>query len=176
MHPSPHPNPHPNPHPDANPNPNPNLNPTPHQVHPAWNKAESDQLFDLCRRLDLRWPVIHDRFGSATPKPMEQLKERYYDMCNHLLCARAEAGEAEAAGHPLLKYKFDPRQERERKAESERLYYRSAQEVRDEVQRLEHAKALEAKLKLQKKMAKPGGRASGLATLRACLSAQVSGQ
>ena len=44
------------------------------------------------------------------------------------------------------------------------------------MQRLEHAKALEAKLKLQKKMAKPGGRASGLATLRACLSAQVSGQ
>ena len=147
-----------------------------HLVHPAWTKAESDQLFDLCRRLDLRWPVIHDRFGSATPKPMEQLKERYYEMCNRLLCARAEAGEAEAAGHPLLKYKFDPRQERERKAESERLYYRSAQEVRDEVQRLEHAKALEAKLKLQKKMAKPGGRASGLATLRACLSAQVSGQ
>jgi DNA methyltransferase 1-associated protein 1 len=143
-------------------------------VHPAWNKAESDQLFDLCRRLDLRWPVIHDRFVSATPKPMEQLKERYYDMCNHLLSARAEAGEAEAAGHPLLKYKFDPRQERERKAEFERLYHRSAQEVRDEVQRLEQAKALEAKLKLQKKMAKPGGRASGLAALRASLSAQVS--
>jgi DNA methyltransferase 1-associated protein 1 len=147
-----------------------------HLVHPAWNKAESDQLFDLCRRFDLRWPVIHDRFVSATPKPMEQLKERYYDMCNHLLCARAEAGEAEAAGHPLLKYKFDPRQERERKAEFERLYHRSAQEVRDEVQRLEQAKALEAKLKLQKKMAKPGGRASGLAALRASLSAQASRQ
>ena len=145
-------------------------------MHPAWNKVESDQLFDLCCRLDLRWPVIHDRFGSATPKRIEQLKERYYDMCNHLLCARAEAGEAEAAGHPLLKYKFDPRQERERKAEFERLYHRSAQEVRGEVQRLEQAKALEAKLKLQKKMAKPGGRASGLATLRACLSAQVSRQ
>ena len=145
-------------------------------MHPAWNKAESDQLFELCRRFDLRWPVIHDRFVSATPKPMEQLKERYYGICNQLLAARAEAGEAEAAGHPLLKYKFDPRQERERKAEFERLYHRSAQEVRDEVQRLEQAKALEAKLKLQKKMAKPGGRASGLAALRASLSAQASRQ
>ena len=92
-----------------------------------------------------------------------------------LVIAALVARESEA-GHPLLKYKFDPRQERERKAEFERLYHRSAQEVRGEMQRLEQAKALEAKLKLQKKMAKPGGRASGVAALRACLSAQVSGQ
>jgi DNA methyltransferase 1-associated protein 1 len=76
-----------------------------HLVHPAWNKAESDLLFELCRRFDLRWPVIHDRFESPTPKPVEQLKERYYDMCKNLLAARAEAGEAEAAAHPLLKFK-----------------------------------------------------------------------
>ena len=44
------------------------------------------------------------------------------------------------------------------------------------MQRLEQAKALEAKLKLQKKMAKPGGRASGLAALRASLSAQANRQ
>ena len=106
----------------------------------------------------------------------EQLKERYYDMCKNLLNARSEAGDAEAAGHPLLKFKYDPRLDRERKAEFERLYHRTDQEVRDEVQRLEQAKALEAKLKLQKKMAKPGGRASGLAALRASLSAQASRQ
>ena len=101
---------------------------TKHLAHPAWEKAESDLLFELCRRFDLRWPVIHDRFPKgSTPRTMEQLKERYYGICNQLLAARAEAGEAEAAGHPLLKYKFDPRQERERKAEFERLYHRSAQ-------------------------------------------------
>lgn len=33
-----------------------------HLVHPSWTKADTDALFDLCRRFDLRWPVIHDRF------------------------------------------------------------------------------------------------------------------
>ena len=91
---------------------------TKHLTHPGWEKSESDELFDLCRRFDLRWPVIHDRFAGAkpdTPRPMEQLKERYYEMCKMLLNARAEQGEAEAAGHPLVKFKFDPRQEKERK-------------------------------------------------------------
>ena len=49
---------------------------TKHLAHPAWEKAESDLLFELCRRFDLRWPVIHDRFPKgSTPRTMEQLKE-----------------------------------------------------------------------------------------------------
>ena len=149
-----------------------------HLTRPGWEKPETDELFDLCRRFDLRWPVIYDRFVGAKPneaRPVEQLKERYYEVCKLLLLARAEEGEAEAAGHPLVKFKFDPRSERERKAEFERLYHRSDQEVREEVHRLEQAKALEAKLKMEKKMVKPGGRASGLAALRASLSAHGFG-
>ena len=45
-----------------------------HLTHPAWDRAESALLFDLCRRFDLRWPVIHDRFPEG--RTMEQLKER----------------------------------------------------------------------------------------------------
>lgn len=149
-----------------------------HLTRPGWEKPETDELFDLCRRFDLRWQVIFDRFVGAKAnegRSMEQLKERYYEVCKQLLLARAEEGEAEAAGHPLVKFKFDLRSEKERKAEFERLYHRTDQEVREEVQRLEQAKALEAKLKMQKKMVKPGGRASGLAALRASLSAHGFG-
>ena len=98
-------------------------------TRPGWEKPETDELFDLCRRLDLRWPVIFDRFVGATKpseaRPVEQLKERYYEVCKLLLLARAEEGEAEAAGHPLVKFKYDPRAERERKAEFERLCRRA---------------------------------------------------
>ena len=203
---------------------------TKHLAHPAWEKAESDLLFELCRRFDLRWPVIHDRFPKgSTPRTMEQLKERYYDMCRKLLAARADADGVEGLGdpaeHPLAKFKYDARAERERKAEFERLYARTEQEVADEVRllppppracprpiarppaapparppapalplarppptssphrpppfaqvrRLEEAKALEAKLKAQKKAQKGGGKAFTLASLKAELSEQGFG-
>lgn len=28
----------------------------------GWTKAETDHLFDLCKRFDLRFIVVHDRF------------------------------------------------------------------------------------------------------------------
>ena len=31
-------------------------------LHQIWSKSETDTLFDLCRRFDMRWPIIHDRF------------------------------------------------------------------------------------------------------------------
>lgn len=41
-----------------------------------WTKEETDQLFDLCERFDLRFIVIADRFPSS--RTVEELKERYY--------------------------------------------------------------------------------------------------
>lgn len=41
-----------------------------------WNKEETDQLFDLCERFDLRFVVIADRF--PTSRSVEELKNRYY--------------------------------------------------------------------------------------------------
>jgi hypothetical protein len=38
-----------------------------HLTHPAWDRTETALLFDLCRRFDLRWPVIHDRFPEGRP-------------------------------------------------------------------------------------------------------------
>lgn len=41
-----------------------------------WTKEETDQLFDLCERFDLRFVVIADRFPSS--RTVEELKDRYY--------------------------------------------------------------------------------------------------
>eukprot|EP00966_Prymnesium_polylepis_P259683 5998032-Prymnesium_polylepis.1 len=61
---------------------------------------------------------------------MEQLKERYYDMCRNLLLARSSAGDGvqDFSEHPLAQFRFDAKHERERKVEFERLYARSAEE------------------------------------------------
>lgn len=42
----------------------------------TWTKEETDQLFDLCERFDLRFVVIADRF--PTSRSVEELKNRYY--------------------------------------------------------------------------------------------------
>lgn len=41
-----------------------------------WTKEETDELFDLCERFDLRFIVIADRFPSS--RTVEELKDRYY--------------------------------------------------------------------------------------------------
>lgn len=41
-----------------------------------WTKEETDQLFELCERFDLRFIVIADRFPSS--RTVEELKDRYY--------------------------------------------------------------------------------------------------
>lgn len=41
-----------------------------------WTKEETDELFDLCERFDLRFILIADRFPSS--RTVEELKDRYY--------------------------------------------------------------------------------------------------
>lgn len=64
-----------------------------------WTREETDHLFDLVQRFDLRclllilalwfyfrWIIIHDRYDKVKYKPrtIEDLKERYYTIANHL--------------------------------------------------------------------------------------------
>lgn len=53
-----------------------------HLTHPAWDKSESALLFELCRRFDLRWPVVHDRFPEgrtcASPAPSAYQHSLYH--------------------------------------------------------------------------------------------------
>ncbi len=41
-----------------------------------WPREHTDHLFDLCRRFDLRWPIIADRFELKPPRAIEDLKVR----------------------------------------------------------------------------------------------------
>lgn len=49
----------------------------------SWSRQETDHLFDLCRRFDLRFIVIRDRWDRSRfpDRSVEDLKERYYEIC-----------------------------------------------------------------------------------------------
>ncbi|XP_062144639.1 SWR1-complex protein 4 isoform X1 [Alnus glutinosa] len=79
---------------------------------PMWSKEETDQLFDLCQRFDLRFIVIADRFPSS--RTVEELKDRYYSVSRAILIARAPSP-GDVSGHPLVKEPYHVSQEVERK-------------------------------------------------------------
>ncbi|KAK7284551.1 hypothetical protein RJT34_19298 [Clitoria ternatea] len=97
---------------------------------PMWSKEETDQLFDLCERFDLRFVVIADRFPSS--RTVEELKDRYYSVSRAILIARAPSS-GDVAAHPLVKEPYNVSQEMERKrALSMVLSQTRQQERRDE--------------------------------------------
>lgn len=64
-----------------------------HLRHPIWTREETDHLVELCSQFALRWIVIDSRFDrgrfpTAVGKGIEDLKERYYDMCNAIAKVR----------------------------------------------------------------------------------------
>ncbi|KAJ0977480.1 hypothetical protein J5N97_012954 [Dioscorea zingiberensis] len=83
-----------------------------HLTDPTWTKEETDQLFDLCERFDLRFIVIADRF--PTSRTVEELKSRYYGVSRALKIARAPSF-ADVSGHPLVKERYNVAHEVERK-------------------------------------------------------------
>ena len=52
----------------------------------GWTRQETDHLFDLCKRFDVRFIVVHDRWDKQRfrQRSVEDLKERYYSVCNTL--------------------------------------------------------------------------------------------
>jgi len=58
-------------------------------VSETWSREETDRLFDLCQRFDLRFIVIQGRWNygeyvNAVKRTTEDLKDRYYSVCNTL--------------------------------------------------------------------------------------------
>lgn len=136
----------------------------------GWTKAETDHLFDLCKRFDLRFIVVHDRYDYQQYRVMkksliissrvvlpfsfrvevlqidnivdthsyskqhflrqclqkrsvEDLKERYYNICGKLTKVRAASGT-----EPKI-YIFDAGHERRRKEQLEKLFNRTPEQV-----------------------------------------------
>lgn len=65
--------------------------------HSKWSKAQTDHLFDLARRFDLRFVIMADRWDRSNfgTKTVEDLKERYYEVVAILtkVCARFDSDE-----------------------------------------------------------------------------------
>lgn len=54
-----------------------------------WTREETDRLFDMCEFFNLRFTVIqgrwnYDKYEDAVKRSTEDLKDRYYLVCNKL--------------------------------------------------------------------------------------------
>lgn len=111
-----------------------------------WSQDETAHLFDLCRRFDLRWHVIFDRFEHARfprekPRTLEDIKDRYYSVCNNLGKARKQSGET------FEEFVFDSDHERRRRQQLRRLYARTEEQIEEETLLVEELKRIEARKK-----------------------------
>ncbi|PKU88006.1 SWR1-complex protein 4 [Dendrobium catenatum] len=104
-----------------------------------WTKEETDHLFDMCERFDLRFIVIADRF--PTSRTVEELKSRYYSVSRALLIARAPSV-ADVAGHPLVKEPYDMAYEMERKRALSAVLSRTKQQEIKDTEILSEAKRI----------------------------------
>eukprot|EP01117_Protostelium_nocturnum_P018392 TRINITY_DN7680_c0_g1_i2.p1 TRINITY_DN7680_c0_g1~~TRINITY_DN7680_c0_g1_i2.p1 ORF type:complete len:432 (-),score=180.12 TRINITY_DN7680_c0_g1_i2:19-1314(-) len=113
--------------------------------HPEWTKETTDELWDLCKRFDLRFPVILDRFSDGT-KSMEDIKDRYYSVSKKILEFSPYLQE-EKSSHPLNLFVYKKDQEVERRRQYEKLYNRSHDQVEEEKALIVEFKRIEASLK-----------------------------
>ncbi|KAJ6815997.1 putative SWR1-complex protein 4 [Iris pallida] len=110
-----------------------------HLTDPTWTKEETDQLFDLCERFDLRFIVIADRF--PTSRSVEELKNRYYAVSRALLLARAPSS-SDVSGHPLVKESYNMGHEIERKRALSTVFSQSKQQERRDAEILAESKRI----------------------------------
>lgn len=130
----------------------------------SWSYEETKYLFELATRYDLRWLVIHDRYDfnplqssegedvemqESSDKPdrsLEDLKERYYDVCTRLMLFRQKKGDGlSPAEEDLVKQmKYSKENELKRKAHLERLLSRSPAEIAEEEALVIESRKLEA--------------------------------
>ncbi|KAE9593764.1 hypothetical protein Lal_00036312 [Lupinus albus] len=116
---------------------------------PMWTKEETDQLFDLCERFDLRFVVIADRFPSS--RTVEELKDRYYSVCRAILIARAPSP-GHVATHPVVKEPYNVSQDIERKRALSMVLSQTRQQERRDEEVLVEAKRI-AELRMPAKAA-----------------------
>ncbi|KAJ3131393.1 swr complex subunit [Physocladia obscura] len=95
-----------------------------------WTREETDELFALCKRFDLRFTVVVDRLESDKSRTIEDVKERYYDVTNKILSARSISNNLSIPPQPL--YIFNKQREVERKKILEALYARTPEQIKEE--------------------------------------------
>ncbi|XP_037798058.1 DNA methyltransferase 1-associated protein 1-like [Penaeus monodon] len=117
-----------------------------HLLCDGWNRMETDTLFELCQRFDLRWPVIHDRWPShLTARSIEDLKERYYSVTNIL----KKIGNLTGPEGKIVNYDAD--HERRRKQQLLKLWDRTPKQMEEEQQLISELRKIEARKKEREK-------------------------
>lgn len=113
-----------------------------------WSMDETDHLVDLCQQFDVRFSIVQDRFDSERyqKRSTEDLKERYYSVCNRLTKARNPISYDEGQ---LIAY--DAPHERRRKLQLERLLNRTSQQVEQEETLVAELKKIEMRKKEREK-------------------------
>lgn len=128
-----------------------------------WTRAETDHLIDLCKRFDLRFVIIQDRWDRemfTVSRSVEDLKERYYSICNILAKAKAAstttvstiAGVQSKSNDPKLR-PYDAEHERRRKEQLIKLYNRTPEQIEEEQNLQEELRKIEQKRKEREKKA-----------------------
>lgn len=107
----------------------------------GWTKDETDLLWELCERFDMRFIVIFDRFDDSYGHTEEDLKERYYKVSKLLLRARG------VKNHPILSYNYNANYDRKRKYELEKYLRRPISMVKKEKKIHEKIKQLDVQIK-----------------------------
>lgn len=113
----------------------------------SWTRAETDHLMDMCRRFDLRFIVIHDRWDRATfpTRSVEDLKERYYTICNLL-------GKVRTSSSQDSKIRvYDSDHERKRKEQLRRLFDRTPEQIEEEQTLINELRKIEMRKKEREK-------------------------
>lgn len=112
-----------------------------------WSRQETNYLFEMCKRFDLRFIIIHDRYDREkySIRTVEDLKERYFNICNILTKIRAQPGI-----EPKL-YVFDAEHERHRKDQLNKLFSRTVKEIEEEQQLISELKKIETRKKEREK-------------------------
>lgn len=111
----------------------------------GWSKEETDYLFEMCKRFDLRFAVIHDRYDKEKYKErsIEDLKDRYYDSITRLLKGRSPAG-TEPENLPTS---YDAEHEKTRKKQLLQLFNRTPEQIQEEEYLLAELKKIEIRRK-----------------------------
>lgn len=107
----------------------------------SWTLEETRYLFDLAKKYDLKWFVVHDRYSYST-RSIEDLKERYYEVCSALL--KKDPNLSPADQDLLTQMQYSKASELERKAHLEHLLSRTPAEVAEEEALILESRRLES--------------------------------
>ncbi|OAA60727.1 SWR1-complex protein 4 [Cordyceps fumosorosea ARSEF 2679] len=129
---------------------------TQHLQNEEWTREETDYLIELARDLDLRWPIIWDRYEwnppatngeadvdgdeskavvhTARARALEDLKARYYEVAAKIMAVNKPVQymtQPEFALHELMTH-YNPQHEKARREFAVNSLSRSREEAREE--------------------------------------------